>query len=30
MRDYVKGFRYCPVRLTGEADLYAVYVAAKA
>ena len=27
MRDYVKGFEYCPVRLTGEADLYAVYAA---
>jgi peptide/nickel transport system substrate-binding protein len=27
MRSYVKGFEYCPVRLTGEADLYAVYVA---
>ncbi len=26
MRTYVKGFDYCPVRLTGEADLYAVYV----
>ena len=24
-RDYVKGFVYCPVRLTGEIDLYAVY-----
>jgi peptide/nickel transport system substrate-binding protein len=27
MRDYVKGFQFCPVRLTGEADLYALYVA---
>ncbi len=27
MRDYVKGFSFCPVRLTGEADLYALYVA---
>ena len=27
MRDYVKGFEYCPVRLTGEADLYTLYVA---
>lgn len=27
MRDYVKGFEYCPVRLTGEADLYSVYTA---
>ena len=27
MRTYVKGFEYCPVRLTGEADLYAVYAA---
>lgn len=25
MRQYVKGFEYCPVRLTGEADLYSVY-----
>ena len=29
MRDYVKGFEYCPVRLTGEVDLYAVHVVAK-
>ena len=27
MKSYVKGFQYCPVRLTGEADLYAVYAA---
>lgn len=27
MHSYVKGFQYCPVRLTGEADLYAVYAA---
>ena len=27
MRDYVRGFEYCPVRLTGEADLYSVYAA---
>jgi peptide/nickel transport system substrate-binding protein len=27
MRTYVKGFAYCPVRLTGEVDLYALYVA---
>jgi len=27
MRQYVKGFEYCPVRLTGEVDLYAVHVA---
>ena len=27
MRSYVKGFEYCPVRLTGEADLYSVYTA---
>jgi peptide/nickel transport system substrate-binding protein len=25
MRTYVKGFQYCPVRLTGEADLYTLY-----
>ena len=25
MRQYVKGFEFCPVRLTGEIDLYAVY-----
>lgn len=25
MRQNVKGFEYCPVRLTGEADLYALY-----
>jgi peptide/nickel transport system substrate-binding protein len=24
-RSYVKGFEYCPVRLTGEVDLYAVH-----
>ena len=28
MRSYVKGFEYCPVRLTGEADLYAVFASA--
>jgi len=27
MRQYVKGFEFCPVRLTGEIDMYAVYVA---
>jgi peptide/nickel transport system substrate-binding protein len=27
MRTYVKGFQYCPVRLTGEADLYTLYAA---
>ena len=27
MRTYVKGFEYCPVRLTGEVDLYALYTA---
>jgi peptide/nickel transport system substrate-binding protein len=27
MRNYVKGFQYCPVRLTGEVDLYSVYAA---
>lgn len=27
-RGYVKGFSYCPVRLTGEIDLYAVYCGA--
>jgi peptide/nickel transport system substrate-binding protein len=26
MRQYVKGFEFCPVRLTGEIDMYAVYV----
>ena len=26
-RDYVKGFEYCPVRLTGEVDLYTLYAA---
>ena len=26
-RDYIKGFEYCPVRLTGEVDLYSLYVA---
>ena len=25
MRTYVKGFPFCPVRLTGEADLYTLY-----
>jgi peptide/nickel transport system substrate-binding protein len=27
MRADVKGFSYCPVRLTGEADLYTLYIA---
>jgi peptide/nickel transport system substrate-binding protein len=27
MRSYVKGFEYCPVRLTGEVDLYSLYAA---
>lgn len=27
MKQYVKGFVFCPVRLTGEADLYSIYVA---
>ena len=27
MRNYVKGFQFCPVRLTGEADLYTLYAA---
>jgi len=27
MRSYVKGFEYCPVRLTGEVDLYSIYAA---
>jgi peptide/nickel transport system substrate-binding protein len=26
MRQYVKGFEFCPVRLTNEIDMYAVYV----
>lgn len=26
MKSYVKGFDFCPVRLTGEADLYTLYV----
>ncbi len=26
MRDYVRGFAYCPLRLTGEVDLYPVWV----
>jgi peptide/nickel transport system substrate-binding protein len=26
-RDYVKGFEYCPVRLTGEVDTYSLYIA---
>lgn len=25
-RDYVKGFRFCPVRFTGEVDLYPLYI----
>ena len=27
MRDYVKGFDYCPLKLTGEVDLYTLYAA---
>jgi peptide/nickel transport system substrate-binding protein len=27
MQDYVKGFEYCPLRLTGEVDLYTLYAA---
>jgi peptide/nickel transport system substrate-binding protein len=27
MRTYVRGFEYCPVRLTGEVDLFALYAA---
>ena len=27
MRSYVRGFEYCPVRLTGEVDLYPMYIA---
>ena len=27
MRQYVHGFEYCPVRLTGEVDLYTLYAA---
>lgn len=27
MRDYVQGFEYCPVRLTGEVDLFTLYAA---
>lgn len=26
-RNYVKGFSFCPVRLTGEVDLYPLYIA---
>jgi peptide/nickel transport system substrate-binding protein len=26
MRDYVKGFQYCPLRLTGEVDLHTLWV----
>ncbi len=29
MRDYVKGFVYSPVRLTGEVDLYLLWIDAK-
>lgn len=29
-RNYVRGFEYCPVRLTGEIDLYAVHAGAPA
>ena len=28
-RDYVKGFVYCPLRLTGEVDLYTLWVDAR-
>jgi peptide/nickel transport system substrate-binding protein len=28
MRNYVKGFEYCPVRLTGEVDLRTLFIAA--
>ena len=28
MRDYVKGFQFCPVRLTGEVDFYPMHIAA--
>ena len=26
MRDYVRGFQYCPLRLTGEIDLYPMWI----
>jgi peptide/nickel transport system substrate-binding protein len=29
MRDHVKGFQFCPVRFTGEVDLYPLAIAAK-
>jgi len=29
IRDYVKGFVYCPLRLTGEVDLYTLWVDAR-
>ena len=29
MRDYVRGFVYCPVRLNGELDLHAMWIAAR-
>jgi peptide/nickel transport system substrate-binding protein len=29
MRDHVKGFAFCPVRFTGEVDLYPLSIAAK-
>jgi peptide/nickel transport system substrate-binding protein len=29
MRDYVKGFAYCPLRLTGEVDLYPMWIDAR-
>ena len=29
MRDHVKGFAFCPVRFTGEVDLYPLTIAAK-
>ena len=28
MRDYVKGFVFCPVRLTGEVDFYPLWIKA--
>jgi peptide/nickel transport system substrate-binding protein len=29
IRDYVKGFVFCPLRLTGELDLYTLWVDAR-
>ena len=29
MRDYVKGFAYCPLRLPGEVDLYSLWIDAR-